>query len=115
MANTKEQISIDIEKAYRRLTEASELISLTKKVVDFRREDFRIQGDRRDAGLNLESDFLTAKAALMKSESDLLSAQLNYRMAITDLQILTGDFSIVVHNSSLQPPVYRHSENFGQE
>jgi outer membrane protein TolC len=69
--------------------EASELIALSKKVVDFRREDFKIQRDRHDAGLNLESDFLTAKAALIKSESDLLAAQLNYRMAVTDLQMLT--------------------------
>jgi outer membrane protein TolC len=89
MINTREQVSVDIEKAYRKLMEASELIALSKKVVDFRREDFKIQRDRHDAGLNLESDFLTAKAALIKSESDLLAAQLNYRMAVTDLQMLT--------------------------
>ena len=58
--------------------------------MDFRREDLKIQSDKHDAGMNLEADVLLAKAALAKAESDYYAAQLHYRMASTDLKILTG-------------------------
>jgi outer membrane protein len=92
LANTLEQVNADIEKAERKTSQAAELISVARKVVDFRREDFKIQTDRLRAGLNLEADYLSAKAALAKAESDLFAAQLNYRIAVTDVQILTGKF-----------------------
>jgi outer membrane protein TolC len=60
--------------------------------VDYRREDLKIQNDRRTSGLNLESDLLTAKAAMAKAESDYYAAQLNYRIALSDLHILTGNY-----------------------
>ena len=90
LANTQEQIYADTEKAHRKLAQAAELISVAGKVVEYRREDFKIQADRFSAGLNLEADWLTAKAALAKAEADLLAAHLNYRMAWTELQILAG-------------------------
>jgi len=90
--NTKEQVNVDVDKAYRRLSQSAELILVAKKVVDYRREDFKIQADKRSSGLSVESDYLTAKAVLAKAKSDLFSAQLNYRIAYTDLQILTGKY-----------------------
>ena len=92
LANTREQVHADTEKARRKLTQAAQLIGVAGKVVAYRREDFKIQTDRFSAGLNLEADWLAAKAALAKSEADLLAARLSYRMAWTDLQILTGRY-----------------------
>lgn len=92
LANTQEQVSTDIEKASRKLNQSIELIALAKKVVDFRREDLKIQSDKHDAGMNLEADVLAAKAAMAKAESDYYAAQLNYRVASTDLKILTGKY-----------------------
>ena len=92
LANTREQVHADIEKARRKLTQSVELINVANEVLVFRREDLKIQTDRRHAGLNLEADLLAVKAALAKAESDVLAAQLNYRMALTDLQMLTGNF-----------------------
>ena len=92
LANTLEQVNTDIAKAQRKITQSAELISVARKVVDYRREDFKIQNDRLSAGLNLEADYLAAKAALAKAESDLFASQLNYRIVITDLQILIGKF-----------------------
>jgi outer membrane protein len=92
LLNTREQVNRDIAKAYRKLKQSGELIKVAIKVVEYRREDLKIQADRRKSGLNLEADLLTAKAALAKSESDLYSAQLNYRIALSDLKILTGDY-----------------------
>jgi outer membrane protein len=52
----------------------------------------KIQTDKRSSGLNLESDLLAAKTVLAKSEADLYSAQLNYRITLSDLKILTGTY-----------------------
>jgi len=92
LANTKEQVNKEIAKAYRKLKQSKELISVAGKVVDYRREDLKMQNDKRKSGLNLESDLLTAKAALAKAESDYFAAQLNYRIALSDLHILTGNY-----------------------
>jgi multidrug efflux pump subunit AcrB/outer membrane protein TolC len=90
--NTQEQISTDITKACRRLIQARELINVTEKVVVFRREDLKIQVDKKYSGLNIEADLLAAKATLAKAESELFAARLNYRLALTDLKILTGKY-----------------------
>jgi outer membrane protein len=92
LANAREQVNKDIAKAYRKLKQSEELIKVASKVVDYRREDLKIQSDRRNSGLNLESDLLTAKAAMAKAESDLFAAQLNYRIALSELKILSGNY-----------------------
>jgi len=90
LAYTQEQVQTDIEKAHRKLTQTVELIRVAKKVLEFRVEDLKIQTDRNQAGLNLEADVLSARAAMAKAESDYYAARLNHRIAATDLRILTG-------------------------
>ena len=65
---------------------------MAQKVVDYRTKDFEIQQSKLNAGLILESDFLGAKASLAKSQSDLLAAQLSYRIAVSEKQILEGSY-----------------------
>jgi outer membrane protein len=90
LLNTKEQVNRDIAKSYRRLKQSEELIKVAGKVVEYRREDLKVQSDRRKSGLNLDADLLGAKAAMAKAEADLYAAQLNYRIALSELKILTG-------------------------
>jgi outer membrane protein len=90
--NTREQIHRDIAKAYRKLKLSEELISVAGKTVEYRRKDLKIQSDRRRSGLNLEADLLIAKAAMVKAESDLYAAQLNYRIVLSEFKILTGSY-----------------------
>lgn len=92
LANTREQVSNDIFKACRKLKQSDELIRVAGQVVKFRGEELRVQVDKSIAGLNLESDLLSAKAAMAKAEADLFSAQLNYRIALSELKSLTGKF-----------------------
>jgi outer membrane protein len=92
LANTREQVSKDIAKTYRKLRQSEELIKVAGKVVDYRREDLNLQNDRRASGLNLEADILTAKAAMAKAEADLFAAQLNYRITLSELKTLTGNY-----------------------
>jgi len=92
LLNTKEQVNRDIAKSYRRLKQSEELINVAEKVVEYRREDLKIQTDRRKSGLSLEADLLAARAAMAKAEADLYAAQLNYRIALSELKILTGNY-----------------------
>ena len=92
LMNIVEQVSRDIDKAYRKLNQSTQLIHVAEKVVEYRRADLKIQSDRHISGLNLESDLLSAKAAMAKAESDLYAAQYNYRIALSELKILTGDY-----------------------
>lgn len=92
LAYTQEQVRTDIEKAHRNLTQTAALIRVAKKVLDFCVEDLKIQTDRNQAGLNLEADVLSARAAMAKAESDYYAARLNHKIAATDLRILTGKY-----------------------
>jgi outer membrane protein TolC len=93
LANTREQVNKDIAKAYRKLKQSEELIKVAGKVVEYRAEDLKIRKNERIAGLNLESGLLSAKAAMAKAESDYFAAQVNYRIALSELKILTGNYS----------------------
>jgi outer membrane protein TolC len=90
IANTQDQIKTDLAKAFRKLSQSADLIAVAKKVVYYRREDVKYQTDRQNAGMNTTVDLLSVNAALEKAEADMFAAQLDYRMAITDLQILAG-------------------------
>lgn len=92
LANTRDQVGKETAKACRKIKQSEELIKVASKVVDYRREDLKIQTDRRNSGLNLESDLLAAKAALAKAEADYFAAQMNYKIALSELQVLTGDY-----------------------
>ncbi|WP_080054351.1 TolC family protein [Spirosoma aerolatum] len=90
LLNTQEQVSSDLEKAYRKISQARALIDVAQKAARYRSEELKIQQDRQVAGLNLKTDLLTAQSNLAKAQVDLLSAQLNYQLAILDVKILTG-------------------------
>jgi outer membrane protein len=84
IANTKEQVSDDVVKAYRKISQSEALILVAKKAVAYRKESFKVQSDKQAAGLNLQTDLIEAKSLLSKSESDLYSAQLAYKMAVSN-------------------------------
>lgn len=92
LANTREQVNKDISKAARKLLLSQELIKVAGKVVEYRAADLKIQNNERIAGLNLESELFSAKAAMAKAEADYFAAQLNYRIALSELKILTGTY-----------------------
>lgn len=70
--NTREKVNTDVAKAYRKLSQSARLIAVADKVVNYRRQDLKIQSDKRQNGLNIEADYLMAKAALAKAEADFV-------------------------------------------
>jgi outer membrane protein TolC len=90
LQNTQEQVNKDIQKSFRKINQAKALIDVAQKATNYRREALKEQTDKQAAGLNVTADILETKSALAKSEADLYAAQLSYRLAISDLNILTG-------------------------
>ncbi|MEP6596613.1 MAG: TolC family protein [Ginsengibacter sp.] len=90
IANTKEQVDNNIDKAYRKISQIRDLIGVAKKAVAFRKEEMKLEEDKRAAGLNLKTDLLNTKALLAKAEADMYAAQLSYTLAVLDLKFLTG-------------------------
>jgi outer membrane protein len=84
IANTKEQVNNDIDKAYRKIIQIRELIGVAKKTVAFRKEEMKLEEDKQAAGLNLKTDLLNSKALLAKSEADMYAAQLSYTLAVLE-------------------------------
>lgn len=91
LANTQNQVRNDVAKTHRKLTQATALIAVAEKAVRYRTEELKVQTDRQASGLNLEADILSTRSLLAKAEADLLAAQLNYRLAQSDLQRLAGE------------------------
>ncbi len=91
IAYTQDQVTNDVAKAHRKLSQASALIAVAEKAVNYRNEELKIQQDKQASGLNIQADILNTKSLLAKAEADLLSAQLNYRLSFSDLQRLTGE------------------------
>lgn len=91
LINTQNQVKNDVSKTHRKLTQATALIAVAEKAVQYRTEELKVQTDRQASGLNLEADILSTRSLLAKAEADLLAAQLNYRLAYSDLQRLAGE------------------------
>jgi outer membrane protein len=90
LANTREQLNTDLNKAYNKIIQVNNLLGVAQKVVYYRKEELKIQLDKSTSGLNTNVDVLNAQASLAKSEADLYAAQLSYRLAVTDIHILEG-------------------------
>lgn len=88
-ANTLEQLQADVEKAVRKISQTEALVSAAQKVVNFRRQELKIQLDKQAAGLNVPADVLSTRSTVAKAEADLYAAQLNYRLAQSELNALT--------------------------
>jgi outer membrane protein len=82
------QVAAEVEKTRRKLVHARELIEVAGKALSYRADELKVEQEKSGNGLNTHSAVLNARANLAKAEADLLSARLNYRMVMTDLEIL---------------------------
>jgi outer membrane protein len=89
LADKKDEISNNVDKAYRKIRQAQSLIQVTERAYTYRMQELKVQEDKTLAGLNTEADVLNTKSLLAKSAADLFAAQLNYLLAVSDLKILT--------------------------
>ena len=85
---TEKQISVDVEKAYRKMKQAERLIVVAQKALTYRKEELKIEYDRRTAGLNTPLKVLETEAANAKAEADLFGARQSHRIALSELKML---------------------------
>jgi len=91
LALAEKQVVADVEKARRKMSHARALVHVATKAVSYRREELNVQQNKHSTGLTTETEVWNVKAQLAKSEADLLAAQLNFRLAVTELQVLKGE------------------------
>ena len=90
-AYTQKQISVDVEKAYRKMKQAERLIIVAQKALTYRKEELKIEYDRRTAGLNTPLKVLETEAATTKAEADLYGAKQSHRIALSELKMLINN------------------------
>jgi outer membrane protein len=84
----EKQVNADLEKTMRKLSHAKALIATAREVVIYRNEELRTEQDKAKNGLNTPSSVLNAKAFLAKAEAAYFSSCLNYRMVMTEMEML---------------------------
>jgi outer membrane protein TolC len=86
------QLTVDVEarQAHSALTEASELLVSSNKVVEQARESLRLSQARFQAGTATQLDVLTAQSQLTLARSNLAEAQHGYAVALASLNRAIG-------------------------
>ncbi len=86
---TRKQTSEAVEKAYRKMRQATELIGVAAKAAAYRQQELKIEKDKSEAGMNTPLKVLEAEAANAKAQADWYAARLNYKIALSELKSLT--------------------------
>ncbi|MEO8239207.1 MAG: TolC family protein [Flavobacterium sp.] len=86
---TKKETAVSVEKSYRKMKQAEELIGVAEKAVYYRQQQLKVEKDRNTAGLNKPVDLLQVEADLAKSQADLYGAIQSHRSSLSDLIALS--------------------------
>jgi outer membrane protein len=90
MAYTRQQLSNDIDKAWRKVKQSGALITAAQKLVGYRQDALREQLDRQATGMDIKTAMLETRSQLAEAEADLYAAQLSNVLAKAELTSLTG-------------------------
>ncbi|WP_343672388.1 TolC family protein [Chitinophaga sp.] len=90
IAYQQQQLSTDIDKAYRKINQASTLMDVAGQAVHYRREELQLQQDKHTSGLDVKTDMVEVKANLARAEADYYAARLAYLIAVAELEKLSG-------------------------
>ncbi len=89
VAYKQEELSKDIQKAWRKASQSEALVTVARKVAGYRREEYKIQQDKQSAGLGANTGLLEVRSQLAKAEADQYAAELSYLLAVIELNNLT--------------------------
>jgi TolA-binding protein len=84
------RITVEIDKAYRKLEQTKNLIDVTGESLTLQKENLRLKSDGRKAGTATEAQYATAIASVKKAEYEELQAILGYSLAVADLKPIIG-------------------------
>ena len=86
----KKQTNSEIDKSYRKLNQSIELVDLAKITLDYRKNDFELEKNKKAAGLCLPLDVLKSEFLLTEAKADYYEAKLNYIINFEELNNLTN-------------------------
>ncbi|HET6421593.1 MAG TPA: efflux RND transporter permease subunit [Geobacteraceae bacterium] len=89
----EERLNVEITKAYRKLEQTRTLVDVTSEALELQRENQRLSADRLKAGTITAAGYAESVAAVSKAESDDLQAKLGYRLALADVDRISGGLS----------------------
>ena len=87
-------IEVDVRRAVSALQEAGELAQAAEKVVVQAKEALRLAEVRYEVGAATQLELLQSRVALTEAETNLLSANYSYLVAVAQLSRATGDKSL---------------------
>ena len=90
LQHVRNQVTIQVEKAYRKVERSQKMIEVAEQGLAARREAARLTSDSFDAGVVVKASYQDAGAKLAKSEADLLQAELGYHLAQAELERALG-------------------------
>jgi outer membrane protein TolC len=90
LKRTKEAVAVDVEKAWRKVKRAEQMMQVADEALKLRREMDRLAAEQLSAGVALSAARTEAKANLAKAEADALAAGLGYRLARAELDQAMG-------------------------
>jgi multidrug efflux pump subunit AcrB/outer membrane protein TolC len=88
----EQRLNVEITKAYRKLEQTRTLVDVTSEALKLQRENLRLSVDRLKAGTITAARYAESVAAVSKAESDDLQAKLGYRLALADVDRISGGF-----------------------
>jgi len=86
-----DRITVDIEKAYRKLERTRMMVDVAQEALALRQEADRISGDQLKAGLTSDARKAEAMAATRGAEVDELQARLSYDLALAEIAKIAGE------------------------
>jgi outer membrane protein TolC len=86
----KRRVTLQVEKSYRNLELAKEMMTTARAALEQARETKRLDGDLYIVGVSLASEDWRAKAGEASDQASLLRADLNYLLAKGELDVATG-------------------------
>ena len=86
----EEDVEQGIRKGYRNVQRSLEMVNVAREAVDLRTESERLTRDQVELGLALNSALLEAQAAQAAAASDLLRAEVGWRLAWAELRKQAG-------------------------
>lgn len=92
LSKASEELEIDVEvrQSMSSLQEAGELVTASRQTVDEATEDLRLADAKRHAGSATQLDVLTSQVSLTQAETDQLTANYNYLVALANVRKSIG-------------------------
>ncbi len=87
---TWQNVSFEVQKAYINIGESRERVDVAKKAVEQAEENFRLAESRYNVGVGSNLEFTDAQVALLQAKTSSISAQVDYFVAIAQLELSVG-------------------------